>query len=399
MVSFGPPPTITIATTVLVSVLIIACPCALGLATPTAIIVGIGNGARKGILVHSAEALEMLHKTNVILIDKTGTLTLGKPSVTDIVLAPDVPYQRNDILGIAAAAEKLSEHPIGESVVEFAIAQGIEVGNPTDFEALPGTGIRSEVNGNVVHIGNENLMRSLDLNIRELAFPASTLALEGKTPMYMAIDEGIVGLLGVSDTVRTTSKSVVTSMKNSGLQVMMLTGDNAATAKAIANQVGIEIIHASMLPDDKVKIIQDLQSQDNIVTMIGDGINDAAALTQADVGISMGSGSDIAISSSDITLAKNDLASAIEALQLSHATIRTIKQNLFWAFFYNVTLIPIAAGAVYPIFQAYGSVPVYLSFLFGEFGFLNPAIAACAMAFSSVTVVGNSLRLKKKSAN
>ena len=394
----GPPPAITIATTVLVSVLIIACPCALGLATPTAIIVGIGNGARKGILVHSAEALETLHKTDIVLMDKTGTLTYGKPSLTDIVLMPGIAYQRDDILAISATAERLSEHPIGKAVVELAITEGIELSNPTNFKALPGTGIISEINGNIVHIGNEDLMRSLDINIDELASSALTLALEGKTAMYMSIDQACVGVLGVSDTVRTTSKSAVVNMKNSGLSVVMLTGDNLTTAEAIANQVDIELIHASMSPDGKVKIIQDLQSQGNIVTMIGDGINDAAALTQADVGISMGSGSDIAISSSDITLARNDLTSATEALQLSHSTIRTIKQNLFWAFFYNVTLIPIAAGAMYPIFQAYGSVPIYLAFLFGEFGFLNPAMAACAMAFSSVTVVGNSLRLKKASA-
>ena len=395
----GPPPAITIATTVLVSVLIIACPCALGLATPTAIIVGIGNGARKGILIHSAEALETLHKTDIVLMDKTGTLTYGKPSLTDILLSPDIPYQRNDILTIAATAERLSEHPIGKAIVEFAITEGIQPSAPTNFKALPGTGIMSEINGTIVHIGNEELMRSLDISVDELALSAQTLSLEGKTSMYISIDQDCMGVLGVSDTVRATSKSAVTNMKNSGLTVIMLTGDNLTTAGAVANQAGIDLIHASMLPAGKVKIIQDLQSQGNIVTMIGDGINDAAALTQADVGISMGSGSDIAISSSDITLARNDLTSASEAFQLSHSTIRTIKQNLFWAFFYNVTLIPIAAGAMYPIFQTYGSVPIYLAFMFGEFGFLNPAVAACAMAFSSVTVIGNSLRLKKTSAS
>jgi len=388
----GPEPSLTFATLVFVAVLIIACPCALGLATPTAIIVGTGKGAEQGVLVRSAEALEVMHRVNVVVLDKTGTLTLGQPVVTDIIAAG---ASEDEVLRLAAAAERGSEHPLGAAIVREAQARKLELETLSHFQAIPGQGIEARINGDKVQFGNQALMQASGTALNGLADAALELAGQGKTPMFLATDGKAVGLIAVADALKPTSREGVARLQRMGLEVVMLTGDNAQTAKAIAGQLGVARVEAEVLPQDKVEVVRRLQAQGKVVAMVGDGINDAPALTQADVGLAMGTGTDVAMESADITLMRGDVLGVITAFELSRRTIRAIKQNLFWAFFYNVLLIPVAAGALYPVFNTLGGVPGGLEFFFGEQGFLNPVLAALAMALSSLTVVTNSLRLRR----
>ena len=391
----GPAPVLTFSTLVLVSVLIIACPCALGLATPTAIIVATGKGAELGVLIKQAEALEIAHKVDTVVLDKTGTLTTGKPVVTDLIVSDASGSSEQDLLFLAASAERGSEHPLGEAIVMEAQARGLTLESVSGFEAVPGRGISAQVNGHAVRFGNLMLMEESGVAVNGLAEQASALAAQGKTPMFLASDGQAVGLIAVADTVKPEAFEGLARLRRMGLEVVMLTGDNVQTAHAIASQLGVERVEAEVLPQDKAAVIKRLQAEGRVVAMVGDGINDAPALAQADVGLAMASGTDVAMESADITLMRSDVNGVATALDLSRQTIRTIKQNLFWAFFYNVMLIPVAAGVLYPVFQWTGGVPGGLEFFFGEQGFLNPALAALAMAFSSVTVVTNSLRLRR----
>ena len=388
----GPAPALTFAVLVFVAILIIACPCALGLATPTAIIVGTGRGAEQGVLIRSAQALEITHRVNVVVLDKTGTLTTGKPVVTDLLPSG---VSEVDLLRLAASLERGSEHPLGEAIVQEARSRNLELETTRGFEALPGRGVQAQLNGDVLRMGNIALMEANGIALDGLVEKAQAMAAQGKTTMYLSAGDKAVGVIAVADTPKENSRESVAQLRAMGLEVVMLTGDNAQTAQAIAKQLGVDNVEAEVLPADKVEVVRRLQSQGKVVAMVGDGINDAPALVQADVGMSMGAGTDVAMESADITLMRSDVASVIGAINLSRATIRTIKQNLFWAFVYNILLIPVAAGVLYPVFGAMGGVPDGLGFFFGEQGFLNPVLAALAMAFSSVTVVTNSLRLRR----
>ena len=387
----GPPPELTFATLVFVAVLIIACPCALGLATPTAIIVGTGKGAEHGVLVRAADALERAQRVDTVVMDKTGTLTTGKPVVTDLVA---VGMSQEELLRLAASVERGSEHPIGEAIVREALSRGLELEDSAETRAIPGRGIEAVLDGRLVRIGNRGFMDSMGLDLGGLQGQSQGLAEQGKTPMFLTVGGRVAGIVAVSDTPKPTSREAVAEMQRMGLEVVMLTGDNAPAAEAVAEQVGVARVEAEVLPQDKAQVVRRLQGQGAVVAMVGDGINDAPALAQADVGIAMGTGADVAMESADITLMRGDLRGVTTAFELSRKTIRTIRQNLFWAFFYNVMLIPIAAGALYPVFDAAGGVPGSMEFFFGDRGFLNPVLAALAMAFSSVSVVSNSLRLR-----
>jgi len=391
----GPAPVLTFSTLVLVSVLIIACPCALGLATPTAIIVATGKGAEHGVLIKQAQALEIAHKVDTVVLDKTGTLTTGKPVVTDLVVSDASRTSEQELLFLAASAERGSEHPLGEAIVIEAQSRGLELESMSAFQAIPGRGISAQVNGRLVMFGNQALMNDSGVQLNGLVERASALSAQGKTPIFLAYDGRSIGLIAVADTLRPGTFEGLAKLRSMNLDVVMLTGDNVQTAQAIARELGVEHVEAEVLPHDKAAVIKRLQAEGRIVAMVGDGINDAPALVQADVGLAMGSGTDVAMESADITLMRSDVNGVAAALELSRQTIRTIKQNLFWAFFYNVMLIPVAAGVLYPVFQGIGGVPGSLDFFFGTQGFLNPALAALAMAFSSVTVVTNSLRLRR----
>ena len=378
----------------LVAVFIIACPCALGLATPTAIIVGVGKAAERGILIRSAAVLETAHRVSVVAVDKTGTLTLGRPQVTDVIAGDGMDQAM--ILAIAASAEQLSEHPIGRAVVERARDEGLTLTTPTDFAAHRGAGVTARVDGKSVAVGNASLMDDRGFAVGAgLSDAAGKLATEGKTPMLVARDGRMAGVIAVADGIKPGATEAVAALQATGVRVVMLTGDRPEVAEAVASQCGIAEYQAGMLPANKADAVARLQSDGSVVAMAGDGINDAPALARADVGIAMGGGTDIARETADITLMRDDLAGIATALMLSRETMRTIRQNLFWAFFYNSLLIPVAAGALYPLFAALGGVPGGLSFFFGDAGFLNPILAALAMAFSSVSVVGNSLRLRR----
>jgi Cu+-exporting ATPase len=374
---FGPRPAFTYAFLNFIAVLIIACPCALGLATPTSIMVGTGKGAENGILIRGAEALETAHQLNAIVLDKTGTLTRGEPSVTDIVESGI--STKRDVLTLAASAEKGSEHPLGEAIVKKAKAEGLSLFEPRDFQAMAGHGIEATVDSKRVLLGNVRLMEERRIPLNGFAEKAQDFSGQGKTPMFLAIDGRCAGIIAVADTLKDSSKEVVETLHRMGLEVVMLTGDNERTAKAIARQIGIDRVLADVLPEAKVEEIRKLQAGGKKVGMVGDGINDAPALAQADVGIAIGTGTDVAMESSDITLIGGDLRGVVTAIALSKATIRNIKQNLFWAFAYNTVLIPVAAGVLFPFFGI----------------LLNPIFAAAAMAFSSVTVVSNALRLRR----
>ncbi|MFC2056099.1 heavy metal translocating P-type ATPase [Chloroflexota bacterium] len=387
----GPAPALTFALLNFVAVLIIACPCALGLATPTAIMVGTGKGAENGVLIRSGEALETAHKIKAIILDKTGTLTEGKPVVTEIAVTPD--FGEEELLMMAASAERGSEHPLGESIVNAAKEKNLSLGDVTEFNAIPGHGIEAKVNGKKVLLGNLKLMQDRKLSLDDLEEKAIQLSNEGKTPMFLSIDDRAAGIVAVADTLKPNSKEAVRELHRLGLEVVMLTGDNLRTAGAIAKQVGIDRVLAEVLPEHKSQEVKKLQEEGKVVAMVGDGINDAPALAQADVGIAIGTGTDVAMEAASITLMSGDLGGVVTAISLSKRTLRTIKQNLFWAFAYNVSLIPIAAGVLYFIFGQSGTPPG-LQFFLGDYGFLNPMLAAFAMATSSVTVVTNSLRLK-----
>ena len=390
-VFFGPSPAYVNATLVAVAVLIIACPCALGLATPTAIMVGTGKGAERGVLIKSAEALETAHKVDVIVLDKTGTVTEGRPRVVEAVA---VSMEEDALLMLAVSVEGASEHPIGRAVVEAADVRGMGRASATDVRALPGHGIEGRVDGARVVIGSRRLMEQNGLALpAELDAGTSRLEAEGRTLLYVASNDQVHGLIAVSDSPRADSKEAITHLRGRGLEVVMLTGDGESTAHAIAEQVGIDRVFAEVLPGEKADVVSRLQSEGKTVAMVGDGINDAPALAQADVGIAVGTGTDVAIESSDITLVGEGLTGVAAAIDLSRSTMRTIRQNLFWAFAYNVALIPVAAGVLYPVFS--NGVPEALSPILGEYGFLNPVLAAGAMAVSSVTVVTNSLRLRR----
>jgi Cu+-exporting ATPase len=375
--NFGPKPALTFALLNFVAVMIIACPCALGLATPTAVMVGTGKGAENGILIKGGESLETAHKINTIVFDKTGTLTKGMPEVTNIISLNSLSEQ--EILKYAASAEKTSEHPLGEAIIRSAKSRKIELADPRDFKAVEGHGIEAQVDGKSVLIGNKRLMEDHGISVGGLEEKAELLAAEGKTPVYISLECQAAGLIAVADTLKENSLQAVEKLKKMGLEVAMLTGDNRKTAEAIARMAGIERILSEVLPEDKVHEIKKLQSEGKKVAMVGDGINDAPALAQADIGIAIGSGTDVAVEASDITLIKDDLQGVVSAIELSKKTIKIIKQNLFWAFFYNSIGIPIAAGLLYPFFGI----------------LLNPIFASAAMAFSSVSVVSNSLRLRR----
>ena len=390
--AIGPSPSLTYAILVMVAVLIIACPCALGLATPTAIMVGTGKGAETGVLIRSAEALEIAHKTSVVVMDKTGTLTVGRPRVTDLIA---VSGDETELLKLAASAERGSEHPVGEAIVQAAQERGIALAGAEAFEAIPGHGIQARVNGSTVLLGNRALMESKRLSLDGLEVKVAALADQGKTPMLVAADGALVGAIAVTDTPKPEALEVVRKLKGIGIEVVMLSGDNNQVAQAVGKSLEIDRVIADVLPQHKADVVKQLQQEGKVVAMVGDGINDAPALTQADIGIAMGTGTDVAMESADITLVRGDLKGVLTAFNLSKGTIRTIKQNLFWAFFYNVALIPVAAGILYPLFSELGGVPSALDFFFGDLGFLNPVLAALAMAFSSVTVVSNSLRLRR----
>jgi Cu+-exporting ATPase len=374
---FGPSPSLTFALLNFVAVLIIACPCALGLATPTAVMVGTGKGAEHGILIKGGESLETIHKVGTILLDKTGTLTKGEPELTDIVPSPT--FGEDDLLKLAAAAEKRSEHPLGEAVLKEAQAKNIRIEEAEEFRAIEGRGVEARTNGRKVILGNAKLMGEKGIDISAWGKKAEELSAEGKTVIYAAVDEKAAGLLAVADTLKENSAEAVEELKKLGLDVVMLTGDHPRTAEAISRKAGIEKVISEVLPEDKVHEIKKIQGTGRKVAMVGDGINDAPALAQADVGISIGTGTDVAMEASDITLIRGDLRAVVAAIELSKKTIKVIKQNLFWAFFYNVVGIPVAAGILYPFFHI----------------LLNPIIASAAMAFSSVSVVSNSLRLRR----
>lgn len=379
--NFGPSPALTFSLLNFVAVMIIACPCALGLATPTAVMVGTGKGAENGVLIKGGESLETAHKLETIVFDKTGTLTKGEPEVTDIVSFNS--YSEADILKYAASAEKNSEHPLGGAIMKKAEQSRIELKEPKNFNAVEGHGIEAEVEDSSVLLGNGKFMRERKIEIMELEGKAEALAEDGKTPVYVAIRGKPAGLIAIADSLKENSIQAVRKLKMMGLEVIMLTGDNQKTAEAIARKAGIVRVLSEVLPEDKVHEIKKLQSEGKKVAMVGDGINDAPALAQADVGIAVGSGTDVAMEASDITLIKGDLQGVVAAVELSRRTIRVIKQNLFWAFFYNTAGIPIAAGVLYPFFGI----------------LLNPIFASAAMAFSSVSVVSNSLRLRRIKIN
>ena len=375
--TLGPEPRLTYAMLSFVSVLIIACPCALGLATPTSIMVGTGKGAENGILIRGGESLETAHRLNTIVLDKTGTLTKGEPSVTDIISGEG--FTDEEILIYGASAEKGSEHPLGEAIVRGARERSLTFTDPEEFLAIPGHGIRAKVGGKRVVLGSLNFMREEDItSLDEIIAEGERISGDGKTPMYIGVDGKGGGIIGVADTLKESSSGAVSALKRIGLEVIMLTGDNRRTAEAIGAKVGIDSVIAEVLPEEKSEKIKALQGEGKVVAMVGDGINDAPALAQADVGIAIGTGADVAMEASDITLISDDLGAITTAIALSHATIRNIKQNLFWAFFYNSLLIPLAAGALYP----------FTGIL------LSPIFAAAAMGLSSVSVVTNALRLR-----
>ena len=390
----GPEPALTFAVLNAVAVLIIACPCALGLATPTAIMVGTGKGAESGVLIRGGEALETAHRLTTIVLDKTGTITEGRPSVTDVV--PSNGLSELEVLRLAASAERSSEHPLGEAVVIAARERGIELAEVDGFEAVAGHGIRARVGGRSVVVGTVRFLQESGLQLDGLAPLADTFAAQGKTPMFVAVDGRPAGVVAVADTVKAGALEAIRTLRRMGLEVVMVTGDHRRTAEAVARQVGVDRVLAEVLPEDKANQVRALQAEGKVVAMVGDGINDAPALAQADVGIAIGTGTDVAMEASDITLIGGDLRGVVTAIALSRATIRTIRENLFWAFFYNVALIPVAAGILYPLFTgALDGVPGALGWMLGDYGFLNPILAGGAMAFSSVSVMANSLRLRR----
>ncbi len=408
---FGPEPSYVTAILTAVAVLIIACPCAMGLATPTAIMVGTGKGAENGVLIRSAESLERAHAVDVVVLDKTGTITRGRPAVTSIHTRSDAPsplmgeslprtgyggWGEGDdrLMSLAASVERSSEHTLGQAILDHAQERGLPLHDSDDFSAIPGAGVTATVDGVQVSIGNHVLMADLGISTDDMDEVATDLAARGSTPVFVGLNGTVEGVIGIEDALKPESAAAVAVLRDRGIEVVMLTGDNARTAGAVASAVGIDRVIAEVLPSDKAERVQEIMADGKTVAMVGDGINDAPALAQADIGIAIGTGTDVAIEAADITLVGDDLLGVPAAIDLSRATMRVIRQNLFWAFAYNVALIPIAAGVLYPFFAGSG-VPDALRPILGDHGFLNPILAAGAMALSSVTVVSNSLRLKR----
>jgi Cu+-exporting ATPase len=390
--AFGPEPAFTFALLNFVAVLIIACPCAMGLATPTSIMVGTGKGAESGVLIKGGEALENAHKLTTVVLDKTGTLTRGRPELTDVVAEDGIPEE--ELLRLVASAERTSEHPLGEAIVRGARDRGLALAEAEEFHAVSGGGVRARVEGRTILVGNERFLREAGVSEDGLSGRLEEMSSAGKTPVLVAVDGEPAGLVAVADTVREESREAVEQLHALGVEVAMITGDGRRTAGAIARELGIDRVLAEVLPRDKAAEVERLQAEGKRVGMVGDGINDAPALAQADVGIAIGTGADVAMEAADLTLISGDVRGVARAINLSKATVRNIKQNLFWAFAYNVALIPVAAGVLYPFFAG-GTVPEALRPVLGEYGFLNPILAAAAMALSSVTVVSNALRLRR----
>jgi Cu+-exporting ATPase len=374
----GPEPRFTYALVAAVSVLIIACPCALGLATPMSIMVGVGKGAQMGVLIRNAEALERMEKVDTLVVDKTGTLTEGKPSVTHIF--PETGFSEADVLRFSAAVERLSEHPYAKAIVSAARSKGLQVPEVTDFDSPTGKGVMGTVEGKRVLLGSAEFLKEHAIDTERLAELAAVRRREGATVIFVGIDAKVAGMLSIADAIKPTTAKALDGLRKQGLHIVMLTGDAQATAEAVAHSLGISEVEAGVLPERKSAVVQRLQQEGRIVAMAGDGVNDAPALAAADVGIAMGHGTDVAMESAGITLVKGDLIGILRARRLSQATMRNIKQNLFFAFAYNALGIPIAAGLLYPVFG----------------WLLSPIIAAAAMSFSSVSVIANSLRLRGK---
>lgn len=373
---FGPQPRLAFALVNAVAVLIIACPCALGLATPMSIMVGTGRGAMAGVLIKNAEVLEIMEKVNTLVVDKTGTLTEGKPRVVTIELASD--YSKDELLAFSASLEQASEHPLAEAVVKAAKDKKLELSKVENFESITGKGVSGTIEGKRVTIGNHHFMTDLGLDLTTLIQKVEERRRAGETVIFIGIEDQVAGFIGIADPIKTSTPKALRDLREEGIQIVMLTGDNRTTAEAVASQLGIEDIEAEVLPDQKHEVVKRLQDAGNIVAMAGDGINDAPALAQAHVGIAMGTGTDVAIESAGMTLVKGDLSGIVRGRRLSRITMRNIRQNLFWAFAYNSIGVPVAAGVLYPIFGL----------------LLSPIIAAAAMSFSSVSVIGNALRLR-----
>ena len=374
---FGPEPAMTYALVNAIAVLIIACPCALGLATPMSIMVGTGKGAQNGVLIKNAEALERMEKVDTIVVDKTGTLTAGKPELTAIDV--QVGQDEDEFLALVASVESASEHPLAEAIVRAAQERSLIIPKATDFKSTTGEGVQAVVDGKKVAIGNSKLMESLNSFDNELSTKADVRRKDGETVMFVAIDGKAAGIISVADPIKPSTKEAISLLHDAGLKVVMLTGDNEKTAQAVANKLGIDEVYADVSPEDKNRIVKEMQDSGKLVAMAGDGINDAPALAQANVGIAMGTGTDVAMESAGITLLKGDLMGIAKAYKLSHATMRNIRQNLFFAFIYNALGVPIAAGVLYPIFGL----------------LLSPMIAAAAMSLSSFSVIANALRLRR----
>ncbi len=373
----GPDPRVTHALVAMVTVLIIACPCALGIATPTAIMVGVGKGAELGVLVRSGEALETAGRVDTVVLDKTGTITSGRAEVTDVIPLNGEP--ESEILRLIGSAERDSEHPIGQAIVHNAAERGIELSPAGQFRSVTGSGVQAVVDERQVLVGTAGLLADAGVPVESAARRGEKLAAQGRTAVYAAVDGELAGLVALADAPRSEAAAAIAQLRDLGLRVLMVTGDRDATARAIARQVGLDEVRAEVRPGDKAAIVRDLQAAGHRVAVVGDGINDAPALAQADLGIAMGSGTDIAMEAGDITLVRGNLDAAVTAIRLSRSTMRTIRQNLFWAFAYNVALIPVAAGVLYPALGLQ----------------LNPMLAAGAMAFSDLSVVANSLRLRR----
>ena len=385
--NFGPAPVLNFAVVTMVAVLVIACPCALGLATPISLMVGVGKAAEYGVLIRNGEALETASRLTTVVLDKTGTITKGKPELTDVLTLEG--FAESELLRVAAVADRRSEHPLAEAIVQGARARDIELGEPEEFNAVPGHGVEATVSGQRVLVGNRKLLERGKVSLADFEQSAARLADEGKTPMFVAIDGRPAGIIAVADTIKGDSLTAIRALQKLGIEVVMMTGDNERTAQAIARQAGIKRVLAEVLPEEKARQVEQLQAEGGkraeregrgtrLVGMVGDGINDAPALAQADVGFAIGTGTDVAIEAADITLVGGSLRGVVTAIEVSRATLRNIKQNLFGAFIYNVVGIPIAAGVLYPVFGM----------------LLSPIIAGGAMAASSVTVVTNANRLR-----